>query len=99
MSQLGLLPCSAVLSRSVESNSLGLQGMQPSRFLCPWGFSRQEHWCVLTILIPQHMRIGTEQLSKYIADGEPGFSLFEFMDKQEEEARITLTVTELETSV
>ena len=45
------------------------------------------------------MRIGTEQLSKYIADGEPGFSLFEFMDKQEEEARITLTVTELETSV
>ena len=32
-------------------------------------------------------------------DGEPGFSLFEFMDKQEEEARITLTVTELETSV
>ena len=39
------------------------------------------------------MCIGTEQLSKYIADGEPGFSLLEFMDKQEEEARIILAVT------
>ena len=34
----------AGLSRSVRSNSLQPHGLQPARFLCPWGFSRQEYW-------------------------------------------------------
>ena len=34
----------AVLSRSVGCNSLQPHGLQPARFLCPWGFSRQEYW-------------------------------------------------------
>ena len=33
----------AVLSRSVVSSSLQPQGLQPSRLLWPWGFSRQEY--------------------------------------------------------
>ena len=33
-----------VLSYSVGSDSLWLQGLQPARLLCPWGFSRQEYW-------------------------------------------------------
>ena len=37
----------AVLSHSVVSNSLGSHGLQPSRLLCPWGFSRQEYWSTL----------------------------------------------------
>ena len=37
-----LYPC--VLSRSVISDSLQPHGLQPSRPLCPWGFSRQEYW-------------------------------------------------------
>ena len=34
----------AVLSRSVVSNSLRPHGLQPTRLLCPWRFSRQEYW-------------------------------------------------------
>ena len=34
----------AVLSHSVMSDTLQPHGLQPSRFLCPWGFSRQEYW-------------------------------------------------------
>ena len=34
----------SVLSCSVMSDSLWLQGLQPARLLCPWGFSRQEYW-------------------------------------------------------
>ena len=37
----------AVPSRSVVSNSLRPHGLQPTRLLCPWGFSRQEYWCGL----------------------------------------------------
>ena len=37
----------AMRSRSVVSNSLQPPGLQPARFLCPWGFSRQEHWNAL----------------------------------------------------
>ena len=33
-----------VFSRSVVSDSLWPHGLQPPRRLCPWGFSRQEHW-------------------------------------------------------
>ena len=31
-------------SCSVVPNSLRLHEQQPARLLCPWGFSRQEHW-------------------------------------------------------
>ena len=34
----------AVLSRSVVSNSLRAHGLQSTRLLCPWGFSRQKYW-------------------------------------------------------
>ena len=33
-----------VLHHSVVSNSLLLHGLQPTRLLCPWWFSRQEYW-------------------------------------------------------
>ena len=33
-----------VLSRPVVSSSLQSHGLEPSRVLCPWGFSRQEYW-------------------------------------------------------
>ena len=33
-----------MLSHSVVSDSLPLHGLQPTRLLCPWGFSRQEYW-------------------------------------------------------
>ena len=36
--------CCAALSRSVMSDPLWPHGPQPTRLLCPWGFSRQEHW-------------------------------------------------------
>ena len=29
---------------SVVSNSLHAHGLEPTRLLCPWGFSRQEYW-------------------------------------------------------
>ena len=32
------------LSRSVVSASLRPPGLSPARFLCPWGFSREEYW-------------------------------------------------------
>ena len=34
----------AVLSRSVMSDSLWPQGLEPTRLLCQWGFSRQEYY-------------------------------------------------------
>ena len=34
----------AALSHSVMSNSLPPQGLQSTRLLHPWGFSRQEYW-------------------------------------------------------
>ena len=34
----------AVLSHSVMSDSLRPHGLQPTKLLCPWGFSRQEYW-------------------------------------------------------
>ena len=36
--------CCAGPSHSVMSDSLWPHGLQPSRPLCPWGFSRQEYW-------------------------------------------------------
>ena len=35
--------CVHVLSLSVISDSLQPHGLYPMRFLCPWGFSRQEY--------------------------------------------------------
>ena len=39
-----LLKTSSVLSCSVMSDSLKPHGLQPTRLLCPWRFSRQEYW-------------------------------------------------------
>ena len=33
-----------MLSHSVVSDSLRPYGLQPTRLLCPWGFSRPEYW-------------------------------------------------------
>ena len=33
-----------MLSCSVISDSLQPRGLQPTRLLCPWGFSRQKYW-------------------------------------------------------
>ena len=41
---LTLILCCAVLSHSVVSDSLQPHVLQPSRLLCPSGFSRQEYW-------------------------------------------------------
>ena len=40
-------PALAVLSCSVVSDSFWPGGLQPTRLLCPWGFSRQEYWSEL----------------------------------------------------
>ena len=42
-------------SRSVVSDSLRLHGLQPTRLLCPWGFSRQEYWCELPCPSPGNL--------------------------------------------
>ena len=44
--------CCAVLSHSVVTDSLRPHGLQHARLLCPWGFSRQEHWSGLPCLPP-----------------------------------------------
>ena len=36
-----------LLSHSVMSDSLQPHDLQPARFLCPWGFSRQDYWSEL----------------------------------------------------
>ena len=41
-----------VLSQSVVYGSLKPHGLLPARFLCPWGFSRQEHWSGLPFPFP-----------------------------------------------
>ena len=45
----------AVLSCSVMSDSLWPHGLQPTRLLCPWGFSRQEHWSGLPCPPPRDL--------------------------------------------
>ena len=45
----------AVLSHSVVSDSLWPHGPQPTRLLCPWGFSRQEHWSGLPYPPPRDL--------------------------------------------
>ena len=46
------LPSCAALSFSAVSDSLQLHRLEPARFLCPWGFSRQESWSGLPCLSP-----------------------------------------------
>ena len=43
---------SASVSHSVVSNSLRPHRLQPTRLLCPWGFSRQEYWSGLPCPFP-----------------------------------------------
>ena len=57
--RLGFLPVEtgcrhfcAMLSHSGMSNSLRSHGLQPTRLLCPWGFSRQEYWSGLPCPLP-----------------------------------------------
>ena len=40
-----------VLYCPVVSSSLQLHGLQPTRLLCPWNFSRQEYWSGLFFLL------------------------------------------------
>ena len=47
---------SNVHSRSVVSDSLQPRGQQPTRLLCPWGFSRQEYWSGLPCPPPGDLR-------------------------------------------
>ena len=38
---------------SVMADSLRSHGLQPTSFLCPWGFSRREYWSGLPFLNPE----------------------------------------------
>ena len=42
-------------SRSVMSDTLQLHGLQPTRLLCSWGFSRQEYWSGLPCPAPGNL--------------------------------------------
>ena len=42
----------AVLSCSVPSDSLQPHGLWPARLPYPWGFSREEYWSALPLLLP-----------------------------------------------
>ena len=44
-----------VLSHSVVSDSLQPHLLQPTRFLCPWRFSRQEDWSELPFPSPRDL--------------------------------------------
>ena len=44
-----------VLSGSVVSDSLQPHGLQPTRLLCLWGFSRQEYWSELPFPSPGNL--------------------------------------------
>ena len=44
-----------VLSHSVMSDSFQPHVLQPTRLLCPWGFSRQEYWSELPCPLPEDL--------------------------------------------
>ena len=44
-----------MLSHSVVSDSWQPHGLQPTRLLCPWDFSRQEYWCELPCSSPGNL--------------------------------------------
>ena len=45
-------PRVCAFSFSVMSDSLQPHGLQPTRLLCPWGFSRREYWNGLPLASP-----------------------------------------------
>ena len=48
-----LILCRAGLSHSIMSSFLcSTWTIQPARFLCPWGFSKQEYWTLLQGIFP-----------------------------------------------
>ena len=54
----------AVLSHLVVSDSLGPRGLQPTRLLSPWGFSRQEYQSGLPCPLPGYLpNLGIEPRS------------------------------------
>ena len=48
-SMKGVCVCSV---NSIMTDSLRPHGLQPTRLLCPWGFSKQEYWSVLPCSSP-----------------------------------------------
>ena len=71
-----------MLSHSVMSNSLQPHRLYPTRLLCPWGFSRQEHWSGLLCPPPGALpNPGTEPASSTLQEdslsSEPPESLKE----------------------
>ena len=48
----GDIMCHAVLSHSLMSNYLWPHGLQPTKLLCPWRFSRQDYWSGLSFPPP-----------------------------------------------
>ena len=62
-----------MLSRSVMSDSLQPHGPKLARLLCPWGFSRQNHWSGLPCPPPGDLpNPGTEPRSSTLqADSLP----------------------------
>ena len=48
MYHVTLLSWNAMLSGSGVRNSFGPHGLQSTRLLCPWGFSRQASWSGLS---------------------------------------------------
>ena len=81
-------------SRSVASDSLRPHGLQPSRLLCPWGFSRQEYWNGLPLPFPGDLpKSGTEPRSPALqADSLP-------TELQEKPLLPTLKIIRYESSV
>ena len=78
-----------VLSHSVMSDSLWLRGLYPARVLFPWGFPRQEYWCVLPCCPPRDLpNSGTEprspalQVDPLLSEppGKPMLQCYKFCD-------------------
>ena len=73
-------PALAVLSCSVVSYSFWPSGLQPTRLLCPWGFSRQEYWSELPCPPPGDLpnpkiepRFPTLQVDSLLTETPGGF--------------------------
>ena len=73
LSPLGIpYRCPAMLSHSVMPNSLRPHGLQPTRLLCPWGFSKQEYWSGLPCPLSGHLpNLGIKPRSYCITDSLP----------------------------
>ena len=63
---------SVCFSCSVMPNSLRPHGLQPTRLLCPWGFSKQEYWNGLPCPLSGHLpNPGIKPRSYCITDSLP----------------------------